>query len=172
MIAATPGVLALVEEMLPVLNEEIALLTLRRAQLETLSKALIENDDKALERLLAEMEETQQIQADTERKLQALRAALANAVGCDPNRLRLASLMERLDDEHRAMLDYRRQRIILLVKAVRAQHLRTTMHLLESARINRMLLEGLFPRTQSVGTYDVHGSSCWHPDGGLVDAEL
>ena len=172
MMTATPGVLALVDEMVPVLNEEITLLTLRRAQLETLSRALIANDDKALERLLSEMEETQQIQSDTERKLQALRTALANAMGCNPHRLRLADLMDRLDDEHRAMLDYRRQQIILLVREVRAQHLRTTMHLLESARINRMLLEGLFPHTESVDTYDMNGSSSWRADGGLVDAEL
>ena len=125
-----------------------------------------------LEQLLSEMEETQQIQGDTERKLQALRSALANAIGCNPHRLRLADLMARLDDERRATLDYRRQQIILLVQEVRGQHLRTTMHLLESARINRMLLEGLFPQTESVNTYDMNGSSSWHADGGLVDAEL
>ena len=47
MSTATPGMSALVEELLGLLDEEIALLTVRRSQLEALSTVLVEGDPDA-----------------------------------------------------------------------------------------------------------------------------
>jgi len=172
MTIATPGVLGLVNELLPILEEEIALLTARRSQLESLSALLIERDDDAIERLLNEMEQTQTVQADTDRKLQALRNALANALGCAGDGLRLGALLEHLPEPTRSAIDYRRQQIALLIAAFRTQHLRTTLQLVECIRINRMLLEGLFGEGWSVTMYDMHGAAARGPRIGLVDTEL
>lgn len=172
MSTATPGMSALLEELLGLLDEEIALLTVRRSQLEALSTVLVEGDPDATERLLHEMEQTQTRQADTDRKLQALRAALANALGRDERELRLAGLVQELPEPIRSAVDYRRQQIVGLVEDLRRQHLGTTMQLVECVRINRMLLEGLFGAEQSLMMYDMHGTPARGPGGGLVDAEL
>ena len=168
---ATPDVLALVDALLPILDEEIALLTRRRAQLESLSVLLVERDDEATGRLLDEMEQTETLQADTDRKLQALRSALAGALGCGAGDVRLARLVGELPAGLRSAVDFRRQQIILLVDAFRRQHLCTAMQLVECIRVNRMLLEGLFGEGRSVTTYDMHGTAARALGSGLVDAE-
>ena len=49
--------------------------------------------------------------------------------------------------------------------------MRTVMLLGECARINRMLLEAMFPHSEGVVTYGAGGAEPWQPDAGLVDAE-
>jgi len=168
----SPDVLALADDLLPVLDEESALLTLRRAQLESLSGLLVRRDDDATERLLEEMEQTETLQADTDRDLRALRNALACALGQGAGEVRLSRLVEQLPDPLRAAVDVRRRQIIVLVDAFRKQHLRTAMQLIESIRVNRTFLEGLFGEGRSLTTYDMHGSAARALGSGLVDAEL
>lgn len=172
MTTAMRGVLALVEELVSVLDEEIALLTLRRGQMERLSALLVERDEDGTEQVLEEMERAQQRQLDADRKLLALRNALANALGCPGERLRLADLLGRLPEDVRATVDYRREQLVLLLDAFRRQHLQTSMQLLESMKINRMLLDGLFGTDASLTTYDMRGAAAPGPAAGLVDAEL
>jgi len=69
-------------------------------------------------------------------------------------------------------LEDRRQQIIVLTSKLRQQHLETCLFLLESSRINRLLLESLFPDSEPVVTYGADGQDQWRPDTGLVDAEL
>jgi len=172
MTGAAANMPALVDELVVALDEQIALLVLKRSQLESLAGAFVQRDDQVLERLLNEMEQTQGFQADTDRKLQGLRCELADALGCPPQRLKLSQLLDELPPARRAELGARRQQVILLVKEVRLGHLQATMQLLECMRVNRMLLDGLFGQGQSVTTYDARGVDPWRDGSGLVDAEL
>jgi len=167
-----PELAALVDEMMAILDEEIGLLDGRRGQLEGLSGAILDRDEDAMEKLLCEMERTLRVQKTVDSKLEALRNTLADTLGCPPKELKLSALIGRLQGQRRAALEYRRQQIVVLTDKLRRQHLETCLFLLESSRINRMLLESLFPDSEPVITYGVEGADQWRPDTGLVDAEL
>lgn len=173
----TPSGQAMIGELLGLLDEEIVLLDLRRRQLEALSEAIVVRDNDRLEGLLEEIERTLEVQTSTDGKLKALRAALAEKMagpGGVPLRgeeVRLSALAQRLEGEQPQALEDRRRQIVQLAGELRTQHLRTAILLTECGRINRMLLEAIFPRSQSVTTYSEGGSSSWRPDTGLVDAE-
>jgi flagellar biosynthesis/type III secretory pathway chaperone len=167
-----PDITGLVPDLAACLDEEISLLDRRRGQLEALSGAILDRDDGRMEALLGEIEQTMQEQRSVDLRLQAMRAALANALACRPEEVKLAALVERLQGRQRTDLDYRRQQIIVLTDRLRQQHLETCLFLLESSRINRLLLESLFPNSEPVVTYGTDGRDQWRPDTGLVDAEL
>ena len=172
MIAVTPGMQSLIEQLLSLLDEDISVLNLRCSQLESLSQAILHRDDETLDDLLNEMEKAQQVQTITDVKLRAIRQAIANAVGRDVKELRLSRLIGELTAEQNLALDYRRQQIVLLTEKLRRQHLETAVVLSECARVNRMLLETLFPEGSTVTTYSTDGANPWRPDVGLVNAEF
>jgi flagellar biosynthesis/type III secretory pathway chaperone len=171
MIFADPANKALLKELLAVLDEEIALLNKKTGELESLSGAIVERDNDRFGPLLEQMEQTHQGQAATDVKLDALRNTLAEKIGCEPSEMKLSRLIDLLDEQDRLTVDYRRQQIILLTEQLRKQHAATMILLAESARINRMLLENLFPQSQPVKTYSAAGADSWRPATGLLDTK-
>jgi ribosomal 50S subunit-associated protein YjgA (DUF615 family) len=155
-----------------VLDEQIALLEARRAQMERLSAALLERDEKATEAVLAEMEQAQQRQQGLDVKLEAVRNMLADALGWPAAEVRLGRLAEVLEGPIRTELEFRRQQIVVLARRVRQQHLETCFYLYECARINRLLLEAMLPSSPPVVTYGAKGSDQWRSQAGILDAEL
>jgi flagellar biosynthesis/type III secretory pathway chaperone len=81
-------------------------------------------------------------------------------------------VMHSLDDDRRGELDYRRRQIVVLARRLRHKHLRTVLLLAESARINRLFLERLFPACRPVQTYGAAGVNSWRAEAGLFDAEI
>ncbi|MBS3734229.1 MAG: flagellar export chaperone FlgN [Phycisphaerae bacterium] len=160
-----------VADLAAVLDEEIDLLAARRDQLARLTVAIPGGDERATERLLQQMERTQQAQAQTDNRLRAARNAMASALACDASQLRLSRLVDRLDGADRDRIERRRARIVALVEAVRREHIKAAMLLSECARINRELLESLFPASTPVTTYGAAGRESWRPHTGLVDTE-
>ena len=171
MILIPPGAGDLLESLDALLEEEISLLQERRKHLETLSDVLVRRDDESMERLLEEMERAQDRQAQTDLRLRGVREALAESLGTDAREMTLSVLIGELPLPLGEALDRRRKQILLLAGDLRHRHLQATMLLAESARINRMLLESLFPSSESVTTYSTGGADSWRPDTGLVDAE-
>ncbi|KPK85895.1 MAG: hypothetical protein AMJ81_02480 [Phycisphaerae bacterium SM23_33] len=159
------------EQLLAILDEEIWLLELRRSQSDALSAALIQSDDARMEALLNEMHQTLQSQAHVDLRLNAVRRALADDLALPTQRVRLQLLIGRLHGRERAEMESRRQQIIDLAERLQRQHLQTSILLLECARINRMLLEALFPQSKGVDTYSSGGQERWWPGTGLVNAE-
>jgi hypothetical protein len=170
--SASPGVLALARELPALLDEQIALLTLKRSQLEALSTLLVQRDEDPMERLLAQMEQSQALQADTDLRLSALRSALADELGGPADSVRLGALLEYLPQGLRESVAFRREQIADLADQTRRQHLQTSLLLMECSRINRLLIEALFGQTRSCQTYDPSGAAAWQSDAGLVDAEI
>lgn len=162
----------LIDELIAVLDEEIELLTTRSEQLDLLSEAIAGLDDKMLETLLNEIELAQQQQDDVDRRVQSIRVVLANHFEVRPQQMRLANLVDALTGPHRSAVDSRRKRIIMLAESLKQKNLQAATVLFECEKINRMLLECLFPTARSVMTYDSDGSATWRHGGGAVDSEL
>jgi len=165
------GIAGLVDELIRLLDDEIHLLEHRCVQLAALSQATLQRDDERLEGLLDEIEQAQHTQAQTDLRLQALRSALAEFFDWPVAQMRLSRLIEELSGDRRPKLAYRREQILLLSERLKRQHLETTLVVAECARINRLLLESLFPELRNDTTYGGHGESSWDPDVRLVDVE-
>jgi flagellar biosynthesis/type III secretory pathway chaperone len=163
---------ALLSQLADLLDEEISLLNAKSEQLGGLSAALIDRDDDVMQSLLGEMEQTQRAQAAADVKLEAIRGSLAAPAGRPPAGITLAEIIDSLDDDRRGELDYRRRQIVVLARRLRHKHLRTVLLLAESARINRLFLERLFPACRPVQTYGAAGVNSWRAEAGLFDAEI
>ncbi|HUT02244.1 MAG TPA: flagellar export chaperone FlgN [Phycisphaerae bacterium] len=159
------------DELARLLEAESALLDLRRSQLASLCGAIIDRDDEAVERLLDQVERAQELQSATDRELDVLRRQWAERLGCPPEEVKLSRLIAALPEPLRGALAEQRQQIIERAEGLQREHMRTVMVLTECARINRLLLESLFPESQGVTTYSAAGSDPWRPEAGLVDAE-
>ena len=157
--------------LLSTLDEEIRLLELRQSHLERLSVAVIERDETGMEGLLGDMQQVLQSQLEVDRRLRQAQSALAGDLGCPPEQVRLQLLAERFQGRHRANIESRRKRIVDLAEGLRRKHLRTSVLLRQCARINRLLLEAIFPQSKEVATYSTEGHERWRPDTGLVSAE-
>jgi hypothetical protein len=171
MMPAGKDIDSLLVELRSTLDEEIALLTHRAEQLEVLSQAVAERDDEVMDGLLREMERTIGVQTRADLKLNNLRNSIAAELGWPPQEMKLARLIPMLSDPMRLELDYRRRQIVTLSDRVRQRHMQASIMVMECSRINRALLDTLFPR-QSVQTYDAGGRQEWTNGAGLVDAEL
>ena len=161
----------LVDELTALLDEEIELLELRCSQLGTLTSATLERNDDVLETVLREIEKTQQRQVATDLKLQALRDAFAEALGWSVEEMRLSQLADSLPPAQGSAVRYRRRQIVLLSDKLKRQHIETVVVVTECARVNRMLLESLFPKAGAVTTYGARGQRSARLDTGLVDVE-
>lgn len=168
----SPGRVLPINELLAALDEQTELLEGKRARLAELSTALIARDDDATERLLAVLEQVEIDQRAADTRLAVVRMAVAVALGSSAGDVRLSELIKHLSPAQAAEVAGRRAAIIRKAAALRGEHLRTVLHLAEAARINRMLLEGLLPGSESVVTYGARGSDHWRSEVGLVDTEL
>jgi len=162
----------LVEELVAALDEQIELLKLRRALLEGLCQAMLHRDEETVEKLLDRIEQAQPLQAAADGGLMALREELAKALRCDARQLKLSMLWQRLGAAQRQRLESRRGEVLAQAEAFRRQHLTATVVLTECARVNRLLLESLFPPSQAVVTYGTRGTEEWRAPSGLMDEEM
>jgi len=172
MISLTPDIQSLIEQLLRIMDEEIALLDVRRRQMGLLAEAILDSDDDAMEKLLSQIEHAQQQQSAVDLRLSAIRNTIALALKMATDQMRLSWLIKQLPPQEAVEIEYRRQQIILLVSKFRRQHMTTAILLVESARINRMMLESIFPQGETVETYDAGGVRPWRRSAGLVDTEL
>jgi flagellar biosynthesis/type III secretory pathway chaperone len=161
----------LAEQLSDVLDDQIRHLERRRMQLRSLTDSIVERDERGLESLLERIEQALNTQAELDRRLDAVRSGIADALLEKPDRVTLGGVVEALDEPQRGILADRRRRLIEAVEAFQQQHLHTSVLLLESVRINRMMLEAVFPGSRGLATYDPGGHDSWRPDTGLVDAE-
>ena len=173
MISMTPNMAQLISAFAAGMDEEIELLELKGKHLEALSEAILGRDDESLSVLLGQMEQAQQLQTATDERLSAIRLEIANVQAWPVEMVTATRLASQLSGQARSMIEDSRRRIVELAEQVRKQHLETALLLAECARINRMLLEGLFgQQSQPLKTYSRDGNSTWRPETGVVDAEL
>jgi len=162
----------LVDRLTAVLDEEVALLHARRRQMAALSDTIVQRDNDAMGKLLQEMELAQDRQDRLDGELSEVRRRLAGALGVSPGAMRLEMVIQRLSGARRSAVESRRAAAMDATEALQRQHLQTSVLLIESARINRALLETLFPETRTAATYGAGGAAeGWSASARLVDSE-
>ena len=170
MILPHPDMDAHVQRLLAEMDAEIERLRLRLVQLEQLSQALVAGDEESLERLLAQMDAGQGPQAEADARLAEARRALAQALGCPGQRM--SQWLARLEGHDRWEIQRRRSSILDLMGRLRRQHLASVTLLAECARVNRLLLDALMPRSGGVTVYGTGGADHWRGGAGLLNAEI
>lgn len=164
------GIEPVVEDLLVVLDDEAALLEVKRSQLADLSTALLGNDNETVEVLLGQIEQAEETQTLLTARLHALRGTLAQAFDCKTSEFNLSWLIDRLPRRQSLALIHRRQTVSVKLGEFRKQHMQTTMFLAECSKITGMMLESLAP-SGAVVTYDADGSDRWRVGAGLLDME-
>jgi hypothetical protein len=157
------------DDWMAALDEEAAFLETSRAPLQALARLGREAGGRRLEDLVAEMQALEIAHADTERRQQKARRALARALGWALHETTLGRVAEELPpDEREPVLD-RRRRLARLAGEVRRESRAATAFLLECGRANRRLLQGILPGARSLTTYGPRGQAPWRPEHGLFD---
>jgi hypothetical protein len=167
-----PGFETMVDDLLALLQKEADMLSFRHEQMCELYDVILNNDDARMESLLAEMASAQQDQTVLDEQLATIRGVLARLLELPTAELKLALLAERIDGDRRQRLREMHGVIVDRAEQLKIQHLNTALVLSEAARLNRMLLEGLFPKAGEVRTYGTDGKEGWRSATGLVDAEM
>jgi len=162
----------LAAELLAALEAEAGLLQHRLAQIARLSQAILHPAPSRLEEVLAEMEQTHRDQQKVDERLESARSALAAAMGRPARELTLSKLAQRWEGPQRRALEERRRQLLHLTRIVRHENYKASVLLSESARINRLILERLWPGGQSVTTYNAGGAEAWRSESGLFEAQL
>lgn len=125
-----------------------------------------------MEQVLAEMEQAQARQEVLDQRLDGIRGRLAQRLGCSRRELTLGRLAECDDGADGLRLQQRRTLLVQLTRQVRRENQRASMLLAHSARINRLILERLWPEGQAITTYNPSGAQDWRPESGLFEARL
>lgn len=162
----------MVDDLLHLLRREHQTLKHRHTQMKELYDVILSNNDGRMEALLAEMAAAQQDQAALDEELETMRSVLARLLGLPTEDLKLGLLVESLEGDRRETLGELHRAIIEQARLLKVQHLDTALVLGEASRLNRMLLEGLLPKSSEVRTYGTQGKRGWRDNAGLVDAEM
>lgn len=153
------------------LDCQIDLLGRREAELDALSESIIANDNDRMERVLDEMAQSRQHQAQADARFQAARDELAGRLGWPAGNTRLERLLGIVGQNDRRLLARRRRQVTDLAERIRRKHRQTAVLLAECARINRLLIECIVGPGQRVTLYGQHGQQHWRGCGSLMDAE-
>ena len=153
------------------LDRQIDLLRRREAQLDALSESISANDNDRMERVLDEMAQSRQRQAQADARFQAARDELAGHLGWPAGGTRLERLLGMVGQSDRRILAQRRRQVSDLAERIHRKHRQTTVLLAECARINRLMIVCIVGPDQRVTLYGQHGPQHWRGCGSLMDAE-
>lgn len=158
--------------LLELLDEQQGLLERKTLELQGLAQSIVNRDEEWMAQLMGQMEQTQACQQAIDARLAMSRSMIASRLGVTPAQLNLSAVAPHLPAEQWERLSARRDRIIDTMRGLRRQHLHTSMLLIESARINRMMMESLLSRNPGLMTYGQGGSQTWRGEGSMVDAQM
>jgi flagellar biosynthesis/type III secretory pathway chaperone len=161
----------ILDELLSVLDAELGLLDVRRDQLSRLGSIVLDRRMDEAPPLLEDIEQTVRDQQRVDIRLAASRATIANHLGVDAEHLRLSQIVDLVDSRRAVEIDYRRQQIIHQTRAIQKENMRVSMMISEIGKLNRLMLEAIFPQQTRVTTYGSAGSQTWQTSQSLVNAE-
>jgi hypothetical protein len=163
-----PEIQTNVATLLAVLDEDVQHIEATLQRLDLLRGLLIKRDDKALEKLLAEIQAQGEAYAATESRRQELRCEMAMALGLPERDLTLSELVARVGREDGVALAERQTRLKGLVARLKREHKVTALLIADCARFNRSLLRIFFgPAARTGPTYSATGV-IKHPTGTAV----
>jgi flagellar biosynthesis/type III secretory pathway chaperone len=161
----------ILDELVSVLDAELELLDRRRDQLSRLGSIVTDRRMDEAAPLLEDIEQTQRDQQRVDIRLEAARAAIANRLGVSQKGLRLSQIVEIVDSRRGVEIDYRREQIIRQTRAIQKENVRMAVMISETGRLNKLMLEAIFPQQTRVTTYGAAGSKTWQTSESLVNAE-
>ena len=170
MTTVAAGFMPLIDAWMAILDEEIASLERGLEHLKSVVAAVTKRDSRAMERLIDEMARPDSRQGAAERRREALRDALASALGWTPQEMTLTRLAGALPPLDRRAVLARRDRIVEVAAALRREQTLATMVLKEYSRLNRAILQAVLPGHGRATTYDTAGRAPRRTDRGLFDA--
>ncbi|MHC4424312.1 MAG: hypothetical protein ACYSWR_06560, partial [Planctomycetota bacterium] len=108
-----------------------------------------------------------------ESKRQSLRKELADAIGCDVHQMTLSVLEDNLSKEKRDSVAERKTRLKSVIEQLKKELLSTTLLLSECARVNSLLLNGIFDFGKKDGVYySSNGSKKRQTDTAFVNLQF
>lgn len=149
-----------IDQLLAVLDNDIQHLEDSLAVLDRLRKLIVTQDHDALGRLLTSLQAESTQHRSNEMKRQTLRKELANLYRCEIGQITLSRFENELTGERKQQIAEKKIKLRTLAGLLKKEHANTQRLLIECARFNRSLLNGIFgmARKQTT-TYNAAGST-------------
>ena len=162
-----------VEELLACLDKDARQIEESLAQLNQLRTLVIKRDDAALGELLENIQAQSDRHSRQQQERQSVRKDLANALGCDLERMTLSALQERLPEGRREQVRQMKEKLKRLVAELRKEYTSTVLLLSECSRLNNMLLRSILnlARAGEV-SYNANGVVRRQTDTAFVNLKL
>lgn len=157
----------LVDELLSVLDAEAELVDKSLACLDRMRGCVIKRDETGLGQLLAKIQSEADVYTTQEGKRRAVCEKLAEVVGLSADEVSLSRLQQlrkeadgfELSADRSAAVSERRQTLQKSIARLRAEQAATAALLSECARLNRLMLSGIFEDRPGADTYSAEGKA-------------
>lgn len=149
-----------VDDLLVVLDVDIAYISGNISRLKHLSVLVIKRDDVEFSKQLEEIQSRAEIYKKNEQKRQALQMELSIMMDCGDEQITLSRLETELLGYQREKIAEKKKMLQKLVSEMKRVHLSTMTLLSESARFNSVLLKSIFSFAGSgITTYSPKGTT-------------
>jgi hypothetical protein len=171
--ATAIGIDGKVDELLVCLDEDIRHIQESLLHLNELRRLVIKRDDAALGKLLESIQAESDRYRPHESRRQSIRKALANALGCDLERVTLSALEASLPEARKDEVTQMKAKLRSLTEELKKEYLSTALLLSECARFNNLLLKSIFDigKTGAVH-YDSNGATRRQIDTAFVNLQF
>ena len=162
----------LVEELLEVLDNDIEHVGAMLERMDQLRSAVIKRDEAFLRDLLEAIQAESQGHETIESGRDDICRRLAGIMDCGEKQVNLSRLCENLEPVLRQSVVERQNELKPLVEKLKREQVLTSMLLKECARLNSMMLRGIFTNSDSSITYNSRGDASWQAHRELVNCRL
>ena len=132
-------------ELLTVLDIDIAHIQQSLLRLNDLREMVVKRDNDMLSKLLGSTEASTDSYKENEIRRSVLCQQIAAGFDLDAKNVTLPDIEEIIDEPLKSKLNHKRLKLKSLVEALKGDHLSAAMLISDCARVNRMLLDGIFP---------------------------
>lgn len=173
MTASTISIEDKVDELLAVLDEDIRHIKQNLSTLNELRSLVIKRDDTGLSKLLELIRGESDRNLRHELKRQSIRKELAIALGWSFEQMTLSRLEASLPKGRKEQVAGKKAELTSLIKELKKEHLSTALLLSECARLNRMLLKGVFNLgNRGIVSYGSNGAAKQQNDIAFVNLQF
>lgn len=162
----------LVEELLVVLDADIEHVGVMLERMDQLRSAVIKRNETFLRDLLETIHDESQQHEAIESGRDDICRRLGGIIGCGEKQVNLSLLCENLEPTMRSLVAERQSELKPLVEKLKREQVLTSLLLKECARLNSMMLRGIFTNSDSGITYNSRGDASWQAHRELVNCRL
>lgn len=149
-----------IDELLVVLDEDIAHVQQSMSRLNELRSLVVKRDDTSLGNLLGTIRNESDDYISNENKRQSIRKTLASILGCEIEKVTLSKIEACVPPGKRSEVTRRKTELESLTRELKKEYLSTAILLSECVRFNSKLLNGIFDLGRGgTITYNSDGSA-------------